>query len=108
MSDLTRQTQQAQQRNAQGADRATDLVRKVNGQRSEIAKALGDRIGPDRFLRALATEIRTTEHLDECTPESVLGGLFVAAQMGLEIGAPAASSTSCPTEAEERRTTRRP
>jgi recombination protein RecT len=88
MSNLAQQTRQQQDRNAQGADRATDLVRKVNGQRAEIAKALGDRIGPERFLRALATEIRTTEHLDECTPDSVLGGLYVAAQMGLEIGGP--------------------
>jgi recombination protein RecT len=86
MSDLSRQVQQQQTANGQAVDRAGEMTRKAYGARTEIAKALGDRIGPDRFLRALATELRTTEHLDECTDESVLGGLFVAAQLGLEVG----------------------
>lgn len=86
MSDLTRQTQARQAAQVQTADDAAQLQRKVYGARTEIAKALGDRIGPDRFLRALATEIRTTEHLAECDPDTVLGGLFIAAQMGLEVG----------------------
>jgi recombination protein RecT len=86
MSDLTRQTQQAQQRQQQQEDAGTALVRSVYAQQDEVAKALGDGIGPERFLRAMATEIRTVEHLSECTRESVLGSLYVAAQMGLEVG----------------------
>lgn len=86
MSDLTRQTQAVQQQQTQAVDRAAELRRKAYGTKAEITKALGDRIGADRFLRALATEINMVEHLDECAPETVLGGLFIAAQMGLEIG----------------------
>lgn len=66
----------------------SDIVTKVEGQKSGLAAALADRIGVDRFTRAAVTVLRTTPALRNCTPESVLGGLFVAAQLGLEVGGP--------------------
>lgn len=60
----------------------------VNGARAGLSAALADRIGPDRFVRAAVTVLRTTAALRQCTPESILGGLFVAAQLGLEVGGP--------------------
>lgn len=62
----------------------------VQGARNGFAAALADRIGPERFTRAAVTALRTTPTLQRCQPESVLGGLFLAAQLGLEVGGPLA------------------
>ncbi|HWK19788.1 MAG TPA: recombinase RecT [Microbacteriaceae bacterium] len=67
-----------------------DIIQQVNASQSGLAAALADRIGVERFTRAAVTVLRTTPALSRCTPESVLGGLFVAAQLGLEIGGPRA------------------
>lgn len=64
-----------------------DLVQKS---KAGLAAALADRIGVERFTRAAVTVLRTTPALRNCTPDSVLGGLFVAAQLGLEVGGPLA------------------
>lgn len=65
-----------------------DIIGQVNGAKSGLALALADRIGVDRFVRAAVTVLRTTPAVRNCSPESVLGGLFVAAQLGLEVGGP--------------------
>lgn len=65
-----------------------DVLTMVEQSKSGLAAALADRIGVDRFTRAAVTVLRTTPALRNCTPESVLGGLFVAAQLGLEVGGP--------------------
>jgi recombination protein RecT len=67
-----------------------DAIEMVMASRQGLAAALADRIGVERFTRAAVTVLRTTPALRNCTPESVLGGLFVAAQLGLEIGGPLA------------------
>lgn len=67
-----------------------DAIALVQGAKAGLAAALADRIGVERFTRAAVTVLRTTPALRNCTPESVLGGLFVAAQLGLEIGGPLA------------------
>lgn len=72
------------------AENEIDIIGQVNGAKSGLALALADRIGVERFVRAAVTVLRTTPALRNCTPESVLGGLFVAAQLGLEIGGPLA------------------
>jgi len=72
------------------AERPKDTIALVEGAKTGLAAALADRIGVDRFTRAAVTVLRTTPALRNCTPESVLGGLFVAAQLGLEIGGPLA------------------
>lgn len=57
-------------------------------QHSGISAALAGRIGTDRFIRAAVTSFKTTPALQNCSWPSVLGGLFVAAQLGLEVGGP--------------------
>lgn len=87
-SDLARQTRNAQGAQAKTAEKVAALTKTIQGTRNGIAAALGERIGPDRFLRAAVTTLRTTPKLADCSAESILGGLFVAAQLGLEIGGP--------------------
>lgn len=72
------------------APQPTDAIAMVNSQQAGLAAALADRIGVERFTRAAITVLRTTPALRNCTPESVLGGLFLAAQLGVEIGGPLA------------------
>ncbi len=50
----------------------------------ELARALPDHMRPERLVRIALTCIRTTPQLAQCTPESFLGALFTAAQMGIE------------------------
>jgi recombination protein RecT len=52
----------------------------------ELAKVLPDNIGPERFARIVTTELRRTPRLLECSPESLLGAMMLAAQLGLEPG----------------------
>lgn len=68
----------------------SDVVASVESQKAGLSAALADRIGVDRFVRAAVTSLRTSPKLALCTQESVLGGLFIAAQLGLEIGGPRA------------------
>lgn len=81
MSDLVQRTNAA-------AARQSPVENLIRSQETGLAMALAGRIGADRFIRAAVTAFRTTPHLDECTPQSLLGGLFVSAQLGLEIGGP--------------------
>lgn len=67
-----------------------DIIQQVNASQQGLAAALAERIGVERFTRAAVTQLRTNKPLQRCTPESILGGLFVAAQLGLEIGGPRA------------------
>lgn len=55
-------------------------------QRPEIEKALPAHLDGERFLRLVLTEIRRTPALLECSPESLLGAMMLAAQLGLEPG----------------------
>lgn len=52
----------------------------------ELARALPEQIGVERFTRTVLTEIRRTPKLLECSPESLLGAMMWAAQLGLEPG----------------------
>lgn len=87
-SDLTRQTRNRQAQGTTAAARSAELQQRIGAQASGLSQALADRVGVERFIRAAATEIRTTKNLAECTDESILGGLYVAAQLGLEVGGP--------------------
>lgn len=58
------------------------------GVKTALDTALAERIGVERFMQAAVTTFRKTPGLARCTEESILGGLFVAAQLGLEVGGP--------------------
>jgi recombination protein RecT len=60
-----------------------DLLERM---KPEIEKALPAQIGAERFARTVTTELRRTPKLLECSPESLLGSMMLAAQLGLEPG----------------------
>ncbi len=57
-------------------------------QRAEGERALPQHLkgNGEAFARALMTVIKQTPKLTQCDPRTVLGGLMVASQLGLEFG----------------------
>ena len=54
----------------------------------EIRKALPSVITPERFTRMVLSAISTNPKLGDCTPNSFLGAMMNAAQLGLEPNTP--------------------
>ncbi|HOA32069.1 MAG TPA: recombinase RecT, partial [Clostridia bacterium] len=54
----------------------------------EIAKALPTVITPEGFTRMVLTALSTDKKLELCTPQSFLGAMMTAAQLGLEPNTP--------------------
>lgn len=54
----------------------------------EISKALPAQIGPERFQRICMTALTQDASLKQCTPESFIGAVLNAAQLGLEPNTP--------------------
>lgn len=50
----------------------------------ELGRALPEHMRPERLVRIALTNIRMNPDLGRCTPESFLGALFTAAQIGIE------------------------
>lgn len=72
---------------------ATELDKKTNKlaelletMKPEIQKTLPKWITPDRMLRVVLTELRTTPKLAQCESKSVLSSVMQCAQLGLEPG----------------------
>lgn len=57
-------------------------------QQTEIARAVGDNITPERFTRVAVTLLRNSPALQACSPGSLMGALMICAQLGLEPGGP--------------------
>lgn len=62
-----------------------DYIRSMGG---EIAKALPSVMTPERFSRITLTALSSTPELQRTTPESFLGAMMTAAQLGLEPNTP--------------------
>lgn len=60
----------------------------IQAMEPQIAKALPSVITPERFTRIAMTAISTNPKLAECTPNSFMGALMNAAQLGLEPNTP--------------------
>lgn len=60
----------------------------VNVYKGEVAKALPKVLTPERFTRMVTTAITITPKLQDCTPESFIGSMLEAAQLGLEPNTP--------------------
>lgn len=60
----------------------------VKTMEGQIAKALPSIITPERFTRMVYTALSTTPKLAECTPESFIGSMMQAAQLGVEPNTP--------------------
>lgn len=54
----------------------------------EIKKALPSVITPERFTRMVLSAMSTTPKLYDCTPQSFLGAMMTAAQLGMEPNTP--------------------
>lgn len=76
------------------AAKANKQVAKNNGQKTlqdymkvmsgEIKKALPSVMTPERFSRMVLSALSTTPKLQQCTPQSFLGAMMTAAQLGVE------------------------
>ena len=62
-----------------------DYVQRMSGQ---IKMALPANLTPDRFQRIVLTAISSNPKLQECTPQSFLGAMMTAAQLGVEPNTP--------------------
>lgn len=60
----------------------------IKSMSGEIAKALPSVITPERFTRMVLSAISSTPQLGNCTPQSFLGAMMNAAQLGLEPNTP--------------------
>lgn len=57
-------------------------------QRADFQNALGDALQAEKFLADALTAIEANPRLRSATPESLLGALYLAAQLGLPVGGP--------------------
>lgn len=62
-----------------------DYITRMKG---EIAKALPSVLTPERFTRITLSALSTNPKLQECSPQSFLGAMMTAAQLGLEPNTP--------------------
>lgn len=60
----------------------------IKSMEGEIKKALPSVITPERFTRMVLSAISTNPALGSCTPQSFLGAMMSAAQLGLEPNTP--------------------
>lgn len=62
-----------------------DYIKRMEG---EIKKALPSVLTPERFTRITLSALSTNPALSQCTPNSFLGAMMTAAQLGLEPNTP--------------------
>lgn len=60
----------------------------INAMSGEISKALPQVMTPERFTRIALSAVSNTPKLASCTPQSFLGAMMNAAQLGLEPNTP--------------------
>jgi len=70
------------------AKRGGELVALLEKMKPAIAQALPNHISPERIARIALTAVRTNHKLAQCTPQSFLGSLLQASQLGLEVNTP--------------------
>ena len=75
------------QKATQGSEKKT-MQTYVKSMEGEIAKALPSVITPERFTRMVLTSISVNPKLGSCTPQSFLGAMMNAAQLGVEPNTP--------------------
>lgn len=85
-NDLANRARTAVQRPAAAGNGSPTLAKLIDNLRPEIARALPAHMNADRIARIALTLIRQNPKLRECTPESFLGALMTASQLGLEPG----------------------
>lgn len=83
MGQIANQTQQVTAKKQPSTIK--DFIKVYEG---EIAKALPKVMTPERFTRIVTTALTTTPKLASCTPQSFIGSMLQAAQLGLEPNTP--------------------
>ena len=73
---------------ARPADPASTMKAYITRMKGEVAKALPSVMTPERFTRIVTSAISTTPQLAQTTPQSFLGAMMTAAQLGLEPNTP--------------------
>lgn len=68
----------------QAAPKAISVQDLINKSVKELGRALPDHMSAERLARIALTSIRLNPKLGQCTPESFIGALFTAAQIGIE------------------------
>lgn len=81
---LTKKTNQIQEMQ----QKDTSLKGLIKAMEPEIKKALPSMITPERFTRMVFTALSSTPKLQQCTPQSFVGAMMQAAQLGLEPNTP--------------------
>lgn len=82
---LIKQQASVQAEASSGVRSIKDLVVQMGPQ---IAKALPSVLTPERFSRMVLTAMSTNPQLQQCTPNSFLGAMMQAAQLGVEPNTP--------------------
>lgn len=76
--------QSARQNAVQNSGDKKTMQSYIKAMEGEIAKALPSVITPERFTRMVLSAISVNPKLAECTPQSFLGAMMTAAQLGVE------------------------
>lgn len=71
-----------------GEKKALSIKGYVASMQGEIAKALPSVMTPERFTRITLSALSANPKLQECTPQSFLGAMMTAAQLGVEPNTP--------------------
>lgn len=79
------QTATAKTPAASGKPAMQQYIKQMEG---EIKKALPSVLTPERFTRIVLSALSTNPKLTECTPQSFLGAMMTAAQLGVEPNTP--------------------
>lgn len=78
----------AQKNKLQESDKKPSIQSWIKKYEGEVAKALPSVMTPERFTRIALTAVTNTPKLAECTPQSFIGAMMNAAQLGLEPNTP--------------------
>lgn len=88
METTSKMIQRATQKSAITATGKPALQHYIKQMEKEIKKALPSVITPDRFTRIVLSALSTNPKLAETTPQSFLGAMMTAAQLGVEPNTP--------------------
>ena len=77
-------TPQSVTKDIAAAPKPTGITDLINKSIKELGRALPDHLSAERLARIALTCVRLNPDLTRCTPESFMGALFTAAQLGIE------------------------
>ncbi len=81
---MSTQLAQIKQQAITARQKSKPIEQLIQASLNELGKALPSHLNAERLVRIALTTLRLNPKLAECTPESFLGALFQAAQLGLE------------------------